>query len=88
MTDREKVLKGLECCAAGCSGNCPYTDTGNCIEVLCGNALELLKAPEPISPMEEEFYDVTIWHCGACGEDLLHDYNYCPTCGRKVKWDD
>lgn len=52
MADREKVLKGLECCCQMngnvCRMECPYSD--ECIENecvgtahLCANALELLK---------------------------------------------
>ena len=50
MSNREKVIKGLECCKAIhiylCSG-CPYydddLDDSNCQESLCADALELLK---------------------------------------------
>ena len=50
MTDREKVIKGLECCIKGntCSSDCPYfngvpmTD-GECITALQADALALLK---------------------------------------------
>lgn len=55
MIDREKVLKGLECCCQMngnvCRTECPYSD--ECIENecvgtahLCANALELLKEKE------------------------------------------
>lgn len=52
MTDaekREKVMRGLECCALGSLSNCegcPYTET-RCSEHLCGDALALLKKQEP-----------------------------------------
>ena len=52
MTDvkkREKVIRGLECCALGSLSNCegcPYTET-RCSEHLCGDALSLLKKQEP-----------------------------------------
>lgn len=51
MTDaekREKVIRGLECCALGSLSNCercPYTET-RCSEHLCGDALALLKEQE------------------------------------------
>ena len=53
MIDREKVLKGLECCSMNGSGckRCPYNkdcdempDYGNA--QLCSDALELLKERE------------------------------------------
>lgn len=25
-------------------------------------------------------------HCGACYEILKTEYSFCPTCGRKIKW--
>ena len=47
---REKVLKGLECCASGnsCQGKCPYDEIGDqwtdCVRPLARDALSLLKA--------------------------------------------
>lgn len=53
MVDREKVIKGLECCTTGtgCISDCPYfkefpmTD-GRCIIALQADALALLKEQE------------------------------------------
>ena len=45
VTDTEKVMRGLSCCADGCGTGCPYveyTDDG-CQDVLCADALDLLK---------------------------------------------
>lgn len=42
---REKVMKGLECCAFGDCSPCPYTET-RCQEHLCGDAFDLLKEQE------------------------------------------
>jgi len=58
MTDREKVIKGLECCIlrnpddhARCS-QCSYG--GNCVNRLKMDALALLKAQEPrVMTLEE-----------------------------------
>lgn len=53
MPDREKVMKGLECCASGDCTPCPYTET-RCQEHLCGDALALLKEQEPrVMTLEE-----------------------------------
>lgn len=51
MVDREKIIKGLECCAKdNCTITdiCPYgkEDAGYCIERLCSDALTLLKEQE------------------------------------------
>lgn len=49
MADREKVIKGLECCkktdGSDCK-NCPYTDENDCVEFMAMDALELLKKNE------------------------------------------
>ena len=56
----------------------------------------LLKEQEAIEP----HLDVDEWKCGNCGHDLEHQemlgdnvlfheqYNYCPNCGKAVKWDE
>lgn len=50
MADREKVIRGLECCAldllSSCEG-CPYTEETRCSEHLCGDVLALLREQEP-----------------------------------------
>ena len=62
MPDREKVIKGLECCTAfdgkgfPLCEECPYEDEGTCpeLDVLHKDALELLKAQEPrVMTLEE-----------------------------------
>lgn len=54
MADREKVIKGLECCTHGVAQCpiCPYDPRNNalpvdCMSGLAKDALELLKAQEP-----------------------------------------
>lgn len=51
MTDREKVIKGLECCKIPFTkcydGGCPYFENDGCKARLKGDALALLKAQEP-----------------------------------------
>lgn len=54
MTDREKVIKGLECCRVTKCEECPYRKTIGCItNGLVKSALELLKN-EPNAPAENE----------------------------------
>lgn len=57
--------------------------------------IEMLKEKGPVEPN----LDVDEWMCGNCGHKLEHQellgdsmlfheqYNYCPNCGRKVKWE-
>lgn len=97
--DREKVIKGLEIHTkpnSRCVG-CPYPNNGLCGDQLYMDALTLLKEQDTVTP---EFVR-NEWRCGACGHVVLtycFDINegemgkvianYCPSCGRKVKWDD
>ena len=58
MTDREKVIKALECCKipfTKCyNGGCPYFENDGCKARLKGDALALLKAQEPrVMTLEE-----------------------------------
>ena len=58
-------------------------------------AINALKAQEPVEPV----VDIDTWKCGICGHTLEHQellgdnvlfheqYNYCPECGRAVKWE-
>jgi hypothetical protein len=101
MDDREKVIKGLEACSIGsyCGNDCPYGDEeGNCICTLAHDALELLKAQEPVKPyMDFDGHDV--WRCGNCGAAIFHlDHTqadedaqnyakFCRHCGKAVKWE-
>lgn len=56
MTDRQKVLEGLECCRVTKCEECPYRKTVGCItNGLVKSALELLKN-EPSAPMENTTY--------------------------------
>ena len=62
MADREKVIKGLECCIANRHNNCPYksTDKGidkvtSCTTYLMKDAIALLKEQEQrINELEEK----------------------------------
>lgn len=91
MSDREKVLKGLEFCLEdGCKGEeCPYHCYNNCATVLRRDSFELLKKQEPVIPKEERLNDVdSIYRCGNCGTHFYYrQQKYCAICGRKAKWD-
>lgn len=96
MTDREKVLKGLECCARmrrdACQ-KCPYENECSDPYVpphgaahLAADALELLKAEKPV--VERQIKWGVVYRCAECKHELYRIQNYCPWCGRAVKWDD
>ena len=100
MPDREKVIKGLECCIirhpddkARCDA-CPY-------ESACGNrlkmdALALLKAQEPkrVSVVNNGFTGLPVTHCPKCHRPIDMFFGaqgvstiFCPWCGQAVKWE-
>lgn len=90
MTDeekREKVIRGLECCAKGSLSNCeecPYTGMG-CSDHLCADALDLLKGQEAVKPIGGYGF----YFCGRCKNSFNSvSQKFCSECGRKVKWDD
>lgn len=96
MIDREKVRKGIAFCLSGfhCGEDCPYYNVGKtvCMWSLQKDALELLKEQEPVTWS----YEYNCFICSNCGlaiEDevnylMNNSINFCPTCGRKVKWND
>ena len=75
MTDREKVIKGLESCNGVDCTECQYGTEGHghtdCIERLCADALVLLKEQE-----------VKMSVCDKCGLEHPADDRYCPRCGK------
>ena len=106
MTDIVKVINGLEGCLApahkgwpykpnimeaGCEWyDCPYSS--NCEDILF-DALELLKAQEPVSPtIKQEMDNIcscidNVAYCGRCGARIGRlKQNYCSECGQAVKW--
>lgn len=99
MLYRERIIKDLEICTTRpcyCTG-CSYKkDCALDSQQLMEDALTLLREQEPVEPV----LDIDTWKCRNCGHDLEHQemlgdnvlfheqYNYCPNCGKKVKWDE
>ena len=51
MIDREKVLRGLECCTSTnytCRDDCPYDSKTDCMHYLIEDAYELIKGQSAI----------------------------------------
>lgn len=96
MADREKVIKGLECCTGYCDEDtgCPYYGDGEsfeCEEQLRKDALALLKAQEPVKPTIDIRHGKSMWRCGSCATALQPNQmhaKFCFNCGKAVKWDD
>ena len=76
---------------------CPYRDDKcGCVHELAHDAglliSELLKAQEPVEYVvhckNADLSNGTEFACGECGGSLLHKkVNYCPWCGRAVRWE-
>ena len=83
MADRQKVLKGLECCVRSdvtgeCPDECPYYDKcwvdEDLYVSLHKDIMELLKKQqEPVKPyLDFDGHDV--WRCGNCHTTIFHIY--------------
>lgn len=98
MTNREKVIKGLNLCLSGESScnDCPYdVECAEAISVgpspLRRDALELLKEQEAEQPIvHENSYGWKFYYCPKCKLEFYQNRKqaYCDKCGQKVKWDD
>jgi len=100
MSDREKVIKGLECCMSEkiCNSLCPYRgqcdDGGYYYSKAIEDAIALLKEQEPVTyelvKVGEKNYPFYNLVCTGCGNKtgMRMDWKYCPRCGRTVKWND
>lgn len=90
MPERDKVCDSLYCCiwGMGLCDCCSYKNSdgpSGCQGVLMEDALTLLKAQEPVEPKWRKGYA----YCGQCGYKLhwiVDLNNFCPNCGRAVKW--
>lgn len=96
MPDLEKVIKALECCinAGDCQNQCDYWPDNRCEHLMMIDALELLKAQEPVKAYRlhgEKVIDngekVFTGQCTNCFCYLVDGWKACPVCGRAVKWD-
>ena len=89
----EKVIKGLNEIGAFITGRLEYGQAKNFLEFL-DEASAMLKEQEAVKP----YIDIDDAKCPICkvkltrqellGEDVLYEdfFDYCPRCGRKVKW--
>ena len=88
MTEHEQAIAELLYLKRDCL-------EGSATDKTLNKAIALLKAQEPVKPV----VDIDTWKCGNCGHTLEHQellgdnvlfheqYNYCPECGRAVKWE-
>ena len=93
MPDREKVIKGLECCSNHIIGTsckkCPYEEekdcegSFSCTDELAHDALALLKEQEAEWLEVDDKHDA--FDCSNCGAMAGRKCLYCPGCGAKMK---
>ena len=82
-----------------CQEDCPYLSESEradqCVEKLHSDALSLLKAQEPEKPIYKQIVNeyekyteyVNKSFCPKCGAEFVNRVNYCPHCGKAVKWE-
>ena len=100
MADREKVIKGLECCLDALVQSehalaengvvmSSWQDRAKRIDAI-REAIAMLKAQEPVEPTiggTHGLHGLAWYQCGYCLTAInLYD-KYCHECGRAVKWE-
>lgn len=83
MTNQEKVIKDLGSCVEYFASKVKGVMFNEWLEE-SRKAIALLKAQEPMEPV----YELGITRCGQCNHEIdkYGGDNYCPQCGRAVKW--
>lgn len=94
MSDREKVIKGLEWILEGdrfgfgvnwdkdCEPKSEEEQAGINIQ----NAIAVLKWQEAVKPRRIDGKRNHFIKCGNCNYDLVTGFQFCPHCGHEVKW--
>ena len=99
MTDRDKVIRGLERCRKRtCTTiffskeyeECEYTTGMYCNQdKLFDEAIEILKNCPGLTRIEIEGSERSWWHvCGECHGQISRPDLYCRHCGRRIIWDE
>lgn len=93
--DREKAVKGLECCtqpSIECAADCPYAKAKNvwmtCSEMLMADALALLRRPPAVWQYYTNDEGKARWRCSECGKICRRDprdKKFCSACGAEMR---
>lgn len=75
MCDREKILRGAECCKYehsqnGCPEECPYLSEGHLtcgLDPLLDDVIALLREQEAVEPTATDEAIRVEYNCGGCG---------------------
>ena len=91
----EKVINGLKCCMSeSLCYKCPYKVKDECengtyyYSKAIEDAITLLQENEAVKPeLRMSKHGFKQWIvCGNCYGKIRGLYDYCPWCGRKIKW--
>lgn len=95
--DREKIIKGLECCLTLDSpcGDCPYYSYEDIQELDCErnlrhDAIAMIKEQEAVEPTlirEGRNKHYNDYVCPRCGNEVVYEQNYCSECGIPFMWE-
>ena len=86
--NKDKVIKGLECCTfilgkRKCN-ECPYQKDNGCYQ-LQDDFHTLLKEQEAVKPKIDAFGHP---YCPKCKILVYETWEFCPHCGREMKWNE
>ena len=84
MPDRDKVIKEFADYVKYFKPHC-IGDVED--HEMLKDVLELLKEQEPVKPKYIPPKSIYSWECGVCAEPFDRIANYCPNCGKPVKWE-
>jgi hypothetical protein len=96
MPDREKVIKGLECCTfilgkRKCN-ECPYQPDNGCYQMQ-NDFHDLLKEWEPkqVLSVADSVEGIEVGYCPSCDRAIVNkkidETKFCKFCGQAVKWE-
>lgn len=84
--EHECMLRGShDSCDRNCA-DCDLVQDDDELHEMYTNVIALLKEQEPVKP-KYTTKSIYSWECGVCAEPFDRIANYCPNCGRAVKWE-
>ena len=88
MTEREKVIQGLEGAVQDIERWIPMFEQHNAPAII-EEAISMLKEQEPVKVKTKCSTGMTYWYtCGECDASVNKGDVYCRKCGRRLVWDE
>lgn len=81
-----KCVESANECDRNCAECNLVQDTDELLEMY-DSVIAVLKAQEPVEPVQDMVGDALFWVCGKCGYGIMSTDWYCSNCGRAVKWE-